>query len=77
MADPSFSTPQGRAPTYDFAKFSRKLHDIERIGAPGGGGCAPLGPPRSATVVVHYVLMNDIRSIVIHNFIKNFPESHE
>ena len=28
-------TPQG-APTYDFAKFSRKLREIERIWAPGG-----------------------------------------
>ena len=28
-------TPQG-APTYDFAKFSQKLHEIERIWTPGG-----------------------------------------
>ena len=27
----------GGAPTYDFAKFSQKLHEIERISAPGGG----------------------------------------
>ena len=26
----------GGAPTYDFAKFSPKLHEIERIWAPGG-----------------------------------------
>ena len=25
------------APTYDFAKFSQKLHEIERIWIPGGG----------------------------------------
>ena len=31
-------TPQGVAPTYDFAKFSQKLHEIERIWTPGGGG---------------------------------------
>ena len=39
--------PRG-APTYDFAKFSQKLHEIERISTPGGGreGRAPL---RSAT----------------------------
>ena len=30
-------TPQGGAPTYDFAKFSQKLHEIERIWTPGGG----------------------------------------
>ena len=39
-------TPQGRAPTYNFAKFSQKLHEIERIWAPGGGGArASLAPP--------------------------------
>ena len=31
-------TPRGGAPTYDFAKFSQKLHEIERIWAPRGGG---------------------------------------
>ena len=31
-------TPQGEAPTYDFAKFSQKLHEIERISTPRGGG---------------------------------------
>ena len=30
----------GGAPTYDFAKFSQKLHEIERIWTPAGGGCA-------------------------------------
>ena len=35
-------TPQG-APTYDFAKFSQKLHEIERIWT-GGGGSRPLHP---------------------------------
>ena len=33
-------TPRG-APTYDFAKFSQKLHEIERIWAPGGRGARP------------------------------------
>ena len=44
MADPEF--PQG-APTYDFAKFSQKLHEIERIWVPRGGGTphASLNPP--------------------------------
>ena len=36
--------PRG-APTYDFAKFFRKLHEIERIRTPGGGGRASLAPP--------------------------------
>ena len=34
-------TPRGGAPTYDFAKFSQKLHEIKRIWASG----APLMPP--------------------------------
>ena len=51
MADPGF--PRGRGanspggvPTYDFAKFSQKLHEIERIWTPGGRILrAPLDPP--------------------------------
>ena len=31
----------GGAPTYDFAKFSQKLHEIERNFTPGGGGTCP------------------------------------
>ena len=27
----------GGTPTYDFANFSQKLHEIERIWTPGGG----------------------------------------
>ena len=50
VADPGFPWGGGAnspgAPTYDFAKFSQKLHEIERILAPGGVPCAPL---RSAT----------------------------
>ena len=56
VADPGFpagggaDSPWGGPPTYDFAKFSQKLHEIERIWAPGGGGGASLAPPlRSAT----------------------------
>ena len=35
------------APTYDFAIFSQKLHEIERIW--DGGACVPRTPLRSAT----------------------------
>ena len=42
----------GGVPIYDFAKFSRKLHEIERIWAPrGGGGLRPSRPPKSATAI--------------------------
>ena len=42
VADPGFprgrgaNSPGGGAPTYDFAKFSQKLHEIERIWTPRG-----------------------------------------
>ena len=41
----------GREPSRggrEHAKFSRKLHEIERIWTPGGGACVPHAPPRSA-----------------------------
>ena len=48
VADPGFPRGGGTncpgggggAPTYDFAKFPQKLHEIERIWTPGGGGRA-------------------------------------
>ena len=42
-------------PTYDFAKFREKLHEIGKIlGRGGGAGCAPLNPPliRNSVYVV-------------------------
>ena len=49
VADPGFpqggganSPGGGEAPTYDFAKFSQKLHEIERIWTRGG---PPLDAP--------------------------------
>ena len=54
VADPGFprggganSPGGGEAPTYDFAKFSQKLHEIERIWAPKGRA-RPSRPLRSA-----------------------------
>ena len=49
VADPGFprggaanSLGGGVVPTYDFAKFSQKLHEIERIWTPKWGiPCAP------------------------------------
>ena len=53
VVDPGFPrggvpTPRG-VPTYDFAKISQKLHEIERIWTPGGR--IPCTPLRSATGV--------------------------
>ena len=36
---------QGRAPTYDFAKFSQKLHEIERIWIAKGARVPRALPP--------------------------------
>ena len=51
-ADPGFpvgggADPLGGAPTYDFVKFSEKLHEIEKILGRRGAraGCAPLNLP--------------------------------
>ena len=41
-------TPQGGAPTYEIAKFSEKLHEIERIWTPRGGRASLAPPLRSA-----------------------------
>ena len=50
VADPGFppgggSNSPGGAQTYDFAKFSHKLHEIERIWIPRGGARVPRIPP--------------------------------
>ena len=54
VADPEFprgggANSPGGAPTYDFAKFSQKLHEIERIWAPRGARASLVPPLRSAT----------------------------
>ena len=48
-------TPRG-APTYDFAKFSQKLHEIERIWIPWGRASLapppPLDPPLQISLII-------------------------
>ena len=66
VADPGFprgggANSPGGAPTYDFAKISQKLHEIERIWTPAGG-VRPLRPPLDlplVPVVLLYLLNND------------------
>ena len=46
VADPGFprgggTNPSGEEATYDFANFSQKLQEIERIVDPGKGGARP------------------------------------
>ena len=55
MADPGFprggdANSPGGGPTYDFAKISQKLHEIERIWALGGG--LSLAPPLDPPLVI-------------------------
>ena len=57
VADPGFprgggANSPGGAPTYEIAKFSEKLHEIERIWTPGGGRVSR-APLRSANAIVH------------------------
>ena len=46
--------PSGGTPTYDFAKFCEKLHEIEKmLGRRGAcAGCAPLNPPLTIFVAI-------------------------
>ena len=49
--------PEEGAPTYNFAKFSQKLHEIERISTRGGTSLAPpLDPPLQLLhILIHWV----------------------
>ena len=55
-ADPGFpvgggANPPGGAPTYDFAKFCEKMHEIEKILARKGGHVLGAAPPYSTIVI--------------------------
>ena len=54
--------PEEGAPTYDFAKFSQKLHEIERIwtGGGGGGGARPPRPPLDPPLMCNVVKESDM-----------------
>ena len=58
VADPGFprgggANSPGGTPTYDFAKCSQKLHEIERIWSRGGGP-RPLDPPLNMIRKIKY-----------------------
>ena len=44
--------PSRGTPTYNFVKFSEKLHEIEKILSRGGGGGGMAPIPKSATGIV-------------------------
>ena len=58
MADPGFllggGTNSPGAPTYDFAKFSQKLHEIKEFGPGGRVPRAPLDPPLKTHTVFYF-----------------------
>ena len=59
-ADPGFpvgggANLPGEAPTYDFAKFCEKLHEIEKILGRRGGG-VPGCPPKSGTEYILWII---------------------
>ena len=62
--------PEVAAPTvggggqHDFAKFSQKLHEIERNGGRGGGGVRSSRPLRSATVIL--LFFNEFNRPCVH-----------
>ena len=50
--------PEEGAPTYDFAKISQKLHEIERIWT--GGGARPSRPPLDPPLMCNVVKESDM-----------------
>ena len=62
------ANPPGGAPTYDFAKFSQKLHEIERIWTPGGGGASPKFYYVDLPLNIHTSAINaEPKSVVRHS----------
>ena len=63
MADPGFpragdaNSPRG-APIHDYAKFTQKLHEIERILTRGGGGGARDAPPLDPPLIKMFLHRN-------------------
>ena len=55
--------PSGGAPTYDFVKFSEKLHEIKKI-LGHRGACARGVPPKSATP---QDLKLELKAVLNHN----------
>ena len=55
----------GGAPTYDFAKFSQKLHEIETIWNPRGRGARP-SPPLDPPLVSLAGTLNNLASKIVN-----------
>ena len=60
----------GGEPTYDFAKFSQKLNEIEKIWTPGGGGTRVkfyyVDPPLLTVVAAVHVLFLTVLQLLSH-----------
>ena len=57
-----FDFPKVGAPTHDFAKFSQKLHEIERIWTTAGGAHPP---PLRYTNEVEYTFTDQIAKNIL------------
>ena len=69
VADPGFSRGGGVNPPggREHAKFSRKLHEIERIWTPRGGRASLTPPPRSANArFVHNICGKNVSHFTSH-----------
>ena len=56
------------APTYHFAKFSQKLHEIERIWTPTGARASKILLCTSATTVPHVLSWVQVRPMLVHMY---------
>ena len=72
----------GGVPTYDFAIFSQKLHEIERIWAPWGGGtCTPLrsataSPKKEKLYINFHILLLEIKFLTEFENIQCYAALH-
>ena len=74
VADPGFphgggaNSPRVGGATYDFAKMSQKLHEIEKIWSPGGWGYGGLGerPLRSTNSYPWISVLTFVKTLKLH-----------
>ena len=67
--------PSGGAPTYDFVKFSEKLHEIEKI-LDHRGGARRVRPPKSATGYAMYCTLHTNRDSKTSQVVSKMQETN-
>ena len=66
--------PGEGVPIYNFAKFSQKLHEIERIWVPRAGARAP-APPKSATGLIQSCLTDFSLIQLVHQMVRTISQT--